>query len=54
MGFKKSGTVAEYRRNFELMSASVTGLSNDALESTFVKGLKLDIRAKVRVLKPNG
>ena len=36
------------------MSTPMVGLLEEVLESTFVKGLKLDIRAEVRVLKPNG
>ena len=47
-------TVAEYIRDFELMSASMTRLPNAVLESTFVMGLKPDIRVEVRVLKPVG
>ena len=48
------GIVAEYKRDFEFMSASITGLPDEVLEGTFVKGLKPEIRAKVRVLKPIG
>ena len=36
------------------MSVSMTGLSDEVLESTFVKGLKVEIRAEIRVLKPIG
>ena len=32
------------------MSTSMVGLLEEVLESTFVKGLKLDIQAEVRVL----
>ena len=35
-----------------MMFASMTGLSDEVLESTFVKGLKAKIRAEIRVLKP--
>ena len=42
------GTVAEYRREFEFMSASMVGLPDEVLEVTFVKGLKLEIRVEVR------
>ena len=47
-------TVAEYIRDFELMLASMTRLPNAVLESTFVMGLKPNIRVEVRVLKPVG
>ena len=46
--------MAEYRRDFEFMSASMAGLLDEVLESTFVNGLKPEIRAEVRVLKPVG
>ena len=35
------------------MLVSMTGLSDEVLDSTFMKGLKPDIRAEVRVFKPN-
>ena len=34
------------------MSTSMAGLPDEVLESTFIKGLKPEIRAEVRVLKP--
>ena len=43
LGIKQVGSVAEYRREYELMSATMTGLSNKVLESTFMKGLKPEI-----------
>ena len=54
LSIKQVGIVAEYKRDFEFMSASITGLPDEVLEGTFVKGLKPEIRAKVRVLKPIG
>lgn len=52
LGIKQTGSVADFRREFEMMFASMTGLSDEVLESTFVKGLKAEIRAEIRVLKP--
>ena len=46
--------MAEYRGDFKLMSGSMIRLSDEVLESTFVKRLKPDIQNEVRVLKPNG
>ena len=54
LGIKQVGSMAEYGREYELMSATMTGLPDEVLESTFVKGLKPKIRAKVSVLKPIG
>ena len=54
LGIRQVGTVADYRKEYELMSATMTGLPDEVLESTFVKGLKPEIRAEVRVLKPMG
>lgn len=36
------------------MSASMVGLPDEVLESTFVRGLKPEIRVGIRVLKPTG
>ena len=46
--------MAKYQRAYELMLASMTRLPEEVLESTFVKGLKPEVRAEVRVLKPIG
>ena len=54
LDIRQTGTVAEYRQDYELMSTSMTGLPDEVLESAFVKGLKLEIRAEVRVFKPIG
>ena len=51
LGIRQTGTVVEYRKDFELMSASMTGLFDEELESTFTKGLKAEIRAEIRGFK---
>ena len=54
LSIKQMEIVAEYKRDFEIMSASMASLPDEVLEGTFVKGLKLEIQAEVRVLKPIG
>lgn len=46
--------MAEYRRAFETLAASVTGMTEEVLESTFINRLKPDIKIEVRLLSPVG
>ena len=48
-GDKPEGCVfwAENKREYERMSAPMVGLPDETLKITFVKGMKLEIRAKV-------
>ena len=39
LAIKQMGSVTEYRRNFELLSAPLSGLSEEVMESTFVGNL---------------
>lgn len=54
LNIQHCGTVAEYQRDFEVMSATMVELLDEILESMFVKGLKPEIRAEVRFSKPIG
>lgn len=54
LGLKQETTVKEYRKQFEMLAASLEQISEPVLESTFIKGLKSDIKAELRVLEPNG
>lgn len=54
LGLKQETTVKEYRKQFEMLAASLEQISEPVLESTFVKGLKSDIKGELRVLEPNG
>uniref|UniRef100_A0A1S8ADV7 Aminoacyl-tRNA ligase n=1 Tax=Citrus limon TaxID=2708 RepID=A0A1S8ADV7_CITLI len=47
-------TVMEYREKFELLSGRLGGLPEAVLEGNFMKGLKLEIRASLRLLRPRG
>lgn len=51
---RQEGTVPDYHCLFEALSSPLTGLSEDVLESTFIKGLRPDIRVQVRMMKPSG
>ena len=44
----------EYREKFELLSGQLGGLPEAVLEGNFMKGLKLEIRASLRLLRPRG
>lgn len=44
----------EYRQWFESLAELLTEISEGLLEGKFVNGLKSDVQAKIRVLRPNG
>lgn len=54
LSLRQETTVRDYRRQFEILAAPLTELSEQVLESTFVKGLKPDIKAEIRLMKPEG
>ena len=49
LAIRQEGTIAEYCHEFEIRSAPLTGISDEVLESTFVKGLKQEIQAELLV-----
>ncbi|XP_020705860.1 uncharacterized protein LOC110116562 [Dendrobium catenatum] len=49
----QEGTVAEYRDRFEYLASRLDRLSETVLEGNFMKGLKPEIRAAVRVMRPH-
>ena len=51
---QQMGTIANYRHDFELLSAPLHDLPMEVLKSTFVKGLKPDVRAELRIMRPSG
>ncbi|GKC26546.1 hypothetical protein Tco_1033840, partial [Tanacetum coccineum] len=51
-GFKRQGMAREYVAMFEKLACQLAGVSQSVLEATFIKGLKPDLRAAVRVMKP--
>ncbi|PWA85900.1 Ankyrin repeat-containing protein [Artemisia annua] len=51
-GFKRQGTDHEYVAMFEKLACQVVGVAQSVSEATFIKGLKPDLRAAVRVMKP--
>ena len=44
----------EYIKKFELLSGRLGDISEAVLEGNFMKGLKLKIRAALRLLRPRG
>ncbi|KAI0519065.1 hypothetical protein KFK09_006505 [Dendrobium nobile] len=48
----QEGSVAEYRERFEHLASRVERLSETVLEGNFMKGLKAEVRAAVKVLMP--
>ncbi|KAL1207663.1 hypothetical protein V5N11_013501 [Cardamine amara subsp. amara] len=49
---KQSGSVPEYVKQFEDLSAQVTGLDDNMLEGIFLNGLQPDIQELVFMMKP--
>lgn len=54
LALRQSGSVREYRRRFEQMASTLDDISKQVLESTFINGLRSDIRAELKVLGPTG
>ncbi|PWA90367.1 hypothetical protein CTI12_AA101470 [Artemisia annua] len=48
----QEGTAREYVAMFEKLACQVVGVAQSVLEATFIKGLKPDLWAAVRVMKP--
>ena len=48
------GTIGEYHEKFEMLSSRLRKISEEALKSNFMKGLKPEIRAAIRPLVPRG
>lgn len=47
---KQEGSICEYLRAFEILAASLKDIPKQVQESTFINGLKLKIRAEVRMM----
>ncbi|PWA70289.1 Ankyrin repeat-containing protein [Artemisia annua] len=50
----QTGTVRDYCSLFEKLAGQLTGISQKVLYSTFINGLKSEIRCGLRILEPNG
>lgn len=50
MALKQEGSVAKYRVQFEVVSATLKEASDDLLVGAFTNGLKEEIKAEVRML----
>ncbi|PWA67746.1 Ankyrin repeat-containing protein [Artemisia annua] len=50
----QTGTVRDYRSLFEKLAGQLTGISQKVLYSTFIKGLKSEIRSGLWILEPTG
>ncbi|GJV00618.1 putative mitochondrial protein [Tanacetum coccineum] len=48
------GTARAYVALFEKLAGQLVGVSEQVLEATFIRGLKPDLRASVRVMRPEG
>lgn len=51
---RQMGTISEYRKEFEELSAKVPHVTNDALEEIFLHGMKRHLREQVVRLRPTG
>ena len=54
LSLKQESTVREYRRVFVSLASPWPNLPEHVMESAFINGLRPDIRAEVRMLKPGG
>ncbi|XP_031263269.1 uncharacterized protein LOC116121451 [Pistacia vera] len=53
IALKQEGTVTEYREQFEAYSAPLTEVGEEVLVGSFINGLKEEIKAELRLSKPN-
>lgn len=51
---KQWGSVREHRLCFETLASPLEGMPEALLEGQFINGLKPEIRAELRMLRPNG
>lgn len=51
---RQDGSVRKYRQWFELLAAPLSKISEALLEGHFIKWLKPEIKAELKVLKPKG
>lgn len=54
LGLWQWGSVKDYRLCFETLAAPLKDMPEALLECHFINGLKADIRAEMRVLRPIG
>ena len=54
LAVRQQGTVAAYRREFEILATPLKGISEEVMESTFMNGLLPEIRVELRPLQPYG
>ena len=54
LAIRQGGTVVEYRREFEILSAPLTGISKEVMESTFINGLKQEIQVELLISNSRG
>ncbi|GJY21422.1 putative mitochondrial protein [Tanacetum coccineum] len=54
LAITQDGSAREYVALFEKLARQLVGVPETILEGTFIKGLKQDLRAAVRVLNPEG
>ncbi|XP_031268741.1 uncharacterized protein LOC116127234 [Pistacia vera] len=53
VALKQISTVTEYREDFEALTAALKYLGEELLMGVFINGLREEIRAKLRVLRPS-
>ena len=53
MGLRQRGSVADYRDAFEVTAAQMRGVSDAIFKGAFLHGLRKDIRAKLKMHRPN-
>ena len=54
MALRLVGMMDEYRRQFELLVASLVDVPDPIQEGNFINGLKAEIIAEVRMVQPKG
>lgn len=54
LALRQEGSVREYRQWFESLAAPLMEIPDGLLEGHFVNGLKAEVKAELRVLRPSG
>lgn len=54
MALRQTGSVRDYRRQFEILAAPIGDIPEHVLEGHFINGLKTEVKAEVRLHAPEG
>lgn len=54
LALKQESTAKDYRRMFEMLATPLPAIPESVMEENFINGLSPEIRAEVRLIRPQG